>query len=397
MDIAILGAGITGCCLALRLAKLGVKVHLYDKAPLPMQGASLYNEGKLHLGYVYAADPTRQTHHLMVEGSQSFIRELATLTDLPESWFMRSKAFIYAVPKDSQLSFTEICQHAQQVDELAKRHSVVHHTSSALQLLGLNSQELLGAISTQEICVDPAQVASALIAVVMSEPLIVKKLGCTLKDVSKLDAGFNLTYHDQAGAIQQERYSLVVNCLWEQRLHFDKQLGFLNNKPTLNRFKLSVQFATNSQKTIPSTTLITGPYGDVVNHGQGRFYLSWYPICKIGETQSTEPNELANLENLQCFCDKQQIIQDTVKHLSRFVPALAELNFSKPPFVAGGFICSWGKTDIDDPQSELHQRHHIGLHCYGNWLSIDTGKYCTGPLFAKQAFDYIKNILGSAI
>jgi glycine/D-amino acid oxidase-like deaminating enzyme len=56
-DVGVLGAGIMGCCLALELAQRGRRVDLLDLAPAPMTGASLHNEGKLHLGFVYAKDP----------------------------------------------------------------------------------------------------------------------------------------------------------------------------------------------------------------------------------------------------------------------------------------------------------------------------------------------------
>ena len=44
--------------MALELARHGVEVDLFDRPTRPMTGASGHNEGKLHLGYVYANDPT---------------------------------------------------------------------------------------------------------------------------------------------------------------------------------------------------------------------------------------------------------------------------------------------------------------------------------------------------
>lgn len=67
-SVAVLGAGIQGCCLALELARRGISVHLLDCHPEPLLGASTNNEGKLHLGFVYAKDPDRATHDLMVRG-----------------------------------------------------------------------------------------------------------------------------------------------------------------------------------------------------------------------------------------------------------------------------------------------------------------------------------------
>jgi glycine/D-amino acid oxidase-like deaminating enzyme len=74
MSIAIIGAGIQGCCVALELASRGRRVQLFDRADLPMTEASRWNEGKIHLGYVYAKDDTLATARAMLAGSFVFGR-----------------------------------------------------------------------------------------------------------------------------------------------------------------------------------------------------------------------------------------------------------------------------------------------------------------------------------
>ena len=58
--------------------------------------------------------------------------------------------------------------------------------------------------------------------------------------------------------------------------------------------------------------------------------------------------------------------------------------------VKGGVIFAWGNSDISDPESELHQRHDVGVRSYGRYHSIDTGKLTLAPLFAKEAADRIR-------
>ena len=92
-DIGIMGAGIMGCCLALELAQRGHRVDLIDLAPTPMTGASLHNEGKLHLGFVYANDPLKKTHGLMLRGSLTFSRIIERLTGYGADSFLPSEPF----------------------------------------------------------------------------------------------------------------------------------------------------------------------------------------------------------------------------------------------------------------------------------------------------------------
>src|SRR6187549_2139617 len=72
MRIAILGAGLQGCGIALEFARRGIKTDLYDLGQACLTGASREHEGKLHLGFVYGNDPSLATAKLMVRGALSF-------------------------------------------------------------------------------------------------------------------------------------------------------------------------------------------------------------------------------------------------------------------------------------------------------------------------------------
>ena len=57
--------------------------------------------------------------------------------------------------------------------------------------------------------------------------------------------------------------------------------------------------------------------------------------------------------------------------------------------VDAGVIFSWGATDIDDPASELHRRHDIGVRASDGYFSVDTGKLTCAPLFAARLADLL--------
>ncbi|HEY3145321.1 MAG TPA: FAD-dependent oxidoreductase, partial [Dongiaceae bacterium] len=70
--IAILGAGIQGTCAALALAARGCRVDLFDQALQPITQASLWNEGKIHLGLTYAKDRSSRTTDMLLRGALYF-------------------------------------------------------------------------------------------------------------------------------------------------------------------------------------------------------------------------------------------------------------------------------------------------------------------------------------
>ena len=108
-----------GCCLALELAQRGYRVDLFDRASGPITATSLHNEGKLHLGFVYAHDPLKATHGVMLRGSLAFARIIERLTGARAEALLPSHPFQYFVPRDSLLGMTELEQHFQaEIDKL---------------------------------------------------------------------------------------------------------------------------------------------------------------------------------------------------------------------------------------------------------------------------------------
>ncbi|QDV49441.1 FAD-dependent oxidoreductase [Gimesia fumaroli] len=70
--IVVLGAGLQGTCVALSLAHRGYAVTLIESHPAPLRAASLRNEGKIHLGFVYALDHSGATQRKMLEAALCF-------------------------------------------------------------------------------------------------------------------------------------------------------------------------------------------------------------------------------------------------------------------------------------------------------------------------------------
>ena len=101
----IVGAGLQGCAIALELAHRGQAVVLLDQDPLPMNRASLRNEGKIHLGLIYAADESGATARIQLRGALAFLPLLARwLGQEAADALPLSTPFAYLVARDSVLA-----------------------------------------------------------------------------------------------------------------------------------------------------------------------------------------------------------------------------------------------------------------------------------------------------
>ena len=72
MHVGVLGGGLQGCCIALALAERGLEVTLFERNDTLLSRTAVANEGKIHLGYMYAGDSTLSTARTMMIGAFAF-------------------------------------------------------------------------------------------------------------------------------------------------------------------------------------------------------------------------------------------------------------------------------------------------------------------------------------
>jgi len=396
--VAVLGAGLAGACTALALARRGIAVDLVDRAAAAVTGASLHNEGKLHLGYVYGADPEVRTHELLAHGSLRFTGIVAELTGAPVAAIQRSRPFLYGIPVDTQVPPADLAAHFARVDATIERLSAElpaghgepplrpsRALSAAECAAAFDPATVPAAIRTDEIAVEPRQVADLVAARLAADDRITLHLGTRVVAAAAAPGGFTVECA-AAGGRHVLAAPVVVNCLWEDRVRVDTTLGLVPDRRSLMRYKAAIRFAVPPgvlERELPSATFVLGPYGDLVSQGDGRYYLSWYPVCKLAETTA---DDAAALHAAAARTDAGRLFRESLAGLARFVPALHRLDPDRlDAAVGGGVIVARGRTDITDPSSELHQRSRIGLAAHGRWISCDTGKYCMAPLFGIEA------------
>ncbi len=416
-----------GCTLALELAQRGYLVKLFDKSPFPMNKTSLHNEGKLHLGFVYANDPTANTHKLMAQGSLSFLPILARLTGSKPEEFGASSPFHYFIPADSQITIDQIGKHFEKVaSEICLLNKDTENdyfgikSSQWFERNPANVHEQLfaatltqGSFKTEERSVSTRAVAEILSAAIGNHPNISFMGNSEILSVRRLDSGdINVNTLDRTE--KQYTFPCVVNCLWDDRLRIDRSIGLEDQGSWYLRYKASITFKVShiSNPVIPSATGILGPYGDIVSLDD-HYYVSWYPLAKRAEMHGQNGRELSNgihnkfsrriqkigrlnhkLTGVISSFAHRKFVRDSVKAISDYVPSAARLmKMANSWHVGGGVIMARGKTDIDDPNSHLHQRSAIGPKTMGSYISVDTGKYCMGPFFAVKTANLIKDIL----
>ena len=294
MNVAILGGGFQGCCVAIALAMRGIRVTLYERNSALLDGAATANEGKIHLGYTYASDRSLNTARTMLRGALSF----APLTrryldsDVP---LAASEPFVYAVHRDSQVNIEEFAAHLDATHGLIDAATCrdcyfgidlsavpCRFTQAALESR-FDPGYVTAAFETSEIAIDTLAVARSMRQRIAEDPKIDMRTNRRVTAVG--DDGARLRVHSTGVGshdADSETFDTVVNALWDGRLAVDASRGLHPARQWLYRVKHGIRFSLTDTLTLPSVTVVLGPFGDLVAYGDNAYYLSWYTACITG-------------------------------------------------------------------------------------------------------------------
>jgi hypothetical protein len=394
MHVGVLGGGLQGCCTAIALAAKGARVTLLDRNDGLMTRAAVNNEGKVHLGYMYGGDPSMATAKTMMTGALAFAPFLSRHLGIGPEQIQLSAPAHYVVHRESQQSMEATTAYLSAVHHLlieAAAGRPRDYFGLALQApRALPPGELetrfdpmicLAAFATPEVAINPVALATSVRNRIDADPAIEVRFRRTVECVEDTGAALNVRSSGPEGKFE-ERYDHVVNALWEGRLAIDATLGFTASRPWLHRFKCGVRLRVSRDLPPLSATIVLGPFGEVVNYGDGTLFLTWYPACLLDRSDRLTPPDWPTYPTGQL---RWKIIDGTVRGLAGICPFLDDVSEEdmKSASVAGGVIVAWGKTDIDDPQSGLHQRFAIGVTSRQRYHSVDPGKLTMIPHFAE--------------
>lgn len=399
--VAVLGAGLQGVCVALELARRGLAVDLYERNALCLGEASSNNEGKIHLGFVYAGDPSLKTARLMAAGALSFQSLLRRWCGGAIDGLPLSSPFHYVVHRDSLIHPDAVAAHLAGVTAFIRESAggkaieyfgqdpampcrlLPRHTYDGL----FDPVTAVAVYRTSEMSIDPQALASVLRGRVAEVPEIRCRFGRKVTSVTGRKGELVVHTADAEGE-DGEAYDFVVNASWIGRLALDASFGIAPQEKWTFRFKYFVRVDAPRERPRVSATIILGPFGDIATYDNGASYLSWYPSGLVARSTELQPPEMPS----RLTGPAADVLAASIAAgLGTVVPGVERfrLTANDRGEVSGGWIFAWGTTDIDDPASRFHQRCDVGVRAHGNYLTIDTGKLTVAPLFAMEAADLI--------
>lgn len=391
--IAILGAGIMGCSLALLLARAGARVTLVDRATQPFGGASRWNEGKIHLGFLYAGDPTLATARKLIPGGLAFRPIVEELVGRSIESAITDSDDFYLTHRDSIVDAAAMTDYLVKVAEELKANSAEGGYLSDLRSARVRTMtrqemsrmtgapEILAGFQVPERSVHTARVADWFIAAIRAEPAIESRFGCLVTGLAQDKSGWRI----EGTPTIDGAFDLVINALWEGRAAIDRAAGLRESGIWSYRYRRSLFVQAAKHCHLPSVLIATGPFGDIKNYNGRDLYLSWYPAGLVADLAEPEEADLPRNDDGMT----EGLIEKTVTALAHYFPTLDETLEGARITVCGGWIVAPGSGSLADPGSELHRRDRFGVRRHGSYISVDTGKYSTAPWLARRIVDEI--------
>lgn len=391
--VAILGAGIMGCSVALFLVRRGAEVTLFDAADRPFAAASRWNEGKIHLGYIYSADPSLRTADHVIPGGLKFRPLVEDLLGSSLASVITAQDDIYLCHRQSVVSPSSLETYIQQVTERVRTHpdascylsdlagcKTQRLTPAELDAL-TSSPDIVAGFHVPEHSVETTWIADLFVTAVASEKRIESCMRTRITAVRPLANHTDGPWKVETAVGTFAPYDYVINALWQGRLAIDKTAGLQPSGVWSNRYRQSLFLRTTVPVATPCVVIATGPFGDIKNYNGRDFYLSWYPDGLHVDSSAVSPPELHTF----VMPNPQQLSRSILDHLESLLPWVAQIRSkAERVSVEGGWVFAAGRGLLSDPSSTLHRRSEYGVTRLGGYISVDTGKYSTAPWLARS-------------
>lgn len=395
----VLGGGLQGSCIALELASLGEHVVLIEQDNRLLNRASLRNEGKIHLGLVYANDPSMETAKLQLAGALSFGKLLQKWTHCRIKDLGISTRFDYLVENDSLLNISELHQHYQKLDALyhswLKEFNELDYLGNQPECLAhlMSNQEISeqyngdffkSGFATAEVAINTDRLSEIINDAVAASDQIEVLFNAKVEHISKQHGNFQI-HCRQPNQDMHITSKQLINATWENRLKIDANYGIPIDPGWVHRLKYRVIVDLPARyRNARSSTMVIGRYGDIVVRQDDSVYLSWYPEAMRGWSHALSPPEA-----WQDACsgivpreEAENIANEVRDALALRCPMLTE---AQTRLVDAGTIFAHGQSDVDSKESDLHFRTKVGIKSYANYHTVNPGKLTTAPLIAMAA------------
>ena len=360
--IAVIGAGIFGCLIAMELARRGCSVNLYERNSEIMVGASLNNQNRLHLGYHYPRDDN--TARQCIKGFEKFKLAFSNcvLGDFQNNYYISSR--------DSKVSMLEYEQFCRRVGL---------PISPVSENFDIKVQNIIGGLSTDEVVYDSRLLAQE-VKELLSQSDVSMFCEHDITSVSKDDSNkFNLN----SGNVKVGQFDKVINCTYANYNKFNKDLGL---EDQLLQYEYTLVPIIKWLDVPVGITIMDGPFMTVLPFGlsgNSLLYHVEHTVIQSEVSHNLNQDWLSKSTSPTNYIDKDHHFKKMMEACIEFVPDLSTAELVG--FLEGPRVVFSGKDSTDERPSVINVLDKDGF------FSVFSGKIDHSIWVADQVTEMVFN------
>jgi hypothetical protein len=303
--VAVIGAGVFGCNIAISIANAGYDVVLLERLPDIILGASKNNTNRVHQGFHYPRD--MQTAIECRDNYKRFEMEFgdALLGNYPN---------IYCIAENKSLTsreaFIKFC------DVLGLSYSVIDLNSLSVKIDGC----CLG-IFCHETILDSDILRNILRAKIINSKRVTLSCNTAVASIKKRSHQYQLTF--LSDTLQIQSFDAVVNCSYASINTLTEQLG---HEVCEEQYEYTVVPIISLDMPPTSITIMDGPFMTLFPYGKTNKFLLYhvdYSVIKTEITKTLNPDWLDPHTSPLSKMDQYKHFETMMKSCTKYVPALA--------------------------------------------------------------------------
>ncbi len=345
--VAVIGAGVFGCNVALVIANAGYEVVLLERLPDIIMGTSKNNTNRVHQGFHYPRD--MQTALECRDNYRRFEIEFReTLLDNYPS--------IYCIAEEKSLTSKE--EFIKFCDVLDLSYSVIDLNCFSVKIDGCN----LG-ISCQETILDSDILRNILRSKIINNKRVTLSCNTEVAAIKKNSHQYELSFLSESQPKQS--FDAVINCSYANINTLTEQLGY---EVSEGQYEYTVVPIISLDLPPTSITIMDGPFMTLFPYGKKKNFLLYHvdhSVIKTEITKTLNPDWLDPHKSPLVSMDRSKYFDAMLKSCSKYVPALANAK-----------LCGYLEAPrMVLPKHEQDDARPSFVHDYGEgYLTVFSGK-----------------------
>ncbi len=303
--VAVIGAGVFGCNVALVIANAGYEVALLERLPDIIMGTSKNNTNRVHQGFHYPRD--MQTAIECRDNYRRFEIEFrdALLDDYPNIYCIAEKKSLTS--KEDFIKFSDV---------LGLSYSVIDLNGFSVKIEGCNLS-----ISCQETILDSDILRNILRSRIANNKRVTLSCNADVAAIKKCSDQYELSF---LSAMQpKQSFDAIVNCSYANINSLTEQLGYEVRE---EQYEYTAVPIISLDLPPTSITIMDGPFMTLFPYGKTRKFLLYhvdYSVIKTEITKTLNPDWLDPHKSPLAGIDQSKYFDTMLQACSKYVPALA--------------------------------------------------------------------------